>query len=157
MLVDSNAEKPTAVVLDEDSSIRSISRRSQNRIKKGQQKSTPAGELSGEPTSSLRALSRPAGSAYENSVSQNSENVNNSVTRLADLGYDVSSKVGSKAKKVAKKAADIANEHPLGGTTKLVDSSEVEGGKTSKRKVLNLSGLEDPNAKAIVLKQKKCP
>ena len=54
----------------------------------GEQKSTPAGELSGEPTSSLRALSRPAGSAYENSLSQNAENVNNGITRLVDLGYD---------------------------------------------------------------------
>lgn len=118
-------------------------------LRKGQQKSTPAGELSGEPTSSLRALSRPAGSAYGNSVSQNSENVNNGITRLADLGYDVSQEVGSKAKKVAKKAADIANEHPLGGTTKLVDTPEVEGSGPERRKVLNFSGLEDPVKDAL--------
>lgn len=118
-------------------------------LRKGQQKSTPAGELSGEPTSSLRALSRPAGSAYENSLSQNSENVNNSVTKLADLGYDVSKEIGSRAKKVAKKAADVANKHPLGGTTKLVDSSEVEDGGTERTKFLNFTNLKDPVKDAL--------
>ncbi len=37
------------------------------------------------------------------SVSQNSENVNNSITKLADLSNDISSKVGNKAKKATKK------------------------------------------------------
>lgn len=132
-----------------DSELAQVIRNESPARRVSQQKSTPAGELSGEPTSSLRALSRPAGSAYENSVSQNSENVNNGITRLADLGYDVSQEVGSKAKKVAKKAADIANEHPLGGTTKLVDIPEVEGSGPERRKVLNFSGLEDPVKDAL--------
>lgn len=87
------------------------------------------------------------------SIAQNDEKVNsgndNAVTRLADLGYDVSREVGSKTKKVAKKAADIANEHPLGGTTKLVDTPEVEGSGPERRKVLNFSGLEDPVKDAL--------
>lgn len=82
-------------------------------------------------------------------ISQNAENVNNGITRLADLGYDVSNEVGSKTKKVVKKAADIANEHPLGGTTKLVDTPEVEGSGPERRKVLNFSGLEDPVKDAL--------
>ena len=82
-------------------------------------------------------------------VSQNGENVNNGITRLADASYEVSKNVGSKAKKVAKKASDIANEHPLGGTTKLVDSLESEGGGTERRKFLNFSGLEDPVKDAL--------
>lgn len=49
----------------------------------------------------LRNAQAPRSSS---SVSQNSENVNNSVTKLADLGYDVSKEIGSRAKKVAKKA-----------------------------------------------------
>lgn len=87
------------------------------------------------------------------SIAQNGEKVNsgndNAVTRLADLGYDVSNEVGSKTKKVVKKAADIANEHPLGGTTKLVDTPEVEGSGLERRKVLNFSGLEDPVKDAL--------
>lgn len=87
------------------------------------------------------------------SIAQNGEKVNsgndNAVTRLADLGYDVSNEVGSKTKKVVKKAADIANEHPLGGTTKLVDTPEVEGSGPERRKVLNFSGLEDPVKDAL--------
>ena len=87
------------------------------------------------------------------SIAQNGEKVNsgndNAVTRLADLGYDVSKDVGSKTKKVVKKAADIANEHPLGGTTKLVDTPEVEGSGPERRKVLNFSGLEDPVKDAL--------
>ena len=82
-------------------------------------------------------------------ISQNAENVNNGITRLADLGYDVSNEVVSKTKKVVKKAADIANEHPLGGTTKLVDTPEVEGSGPERRKVLNFSGLEDPVKDAL--------
>lgn len=82
-------------------------------------------------------------------ISQNAENVNNGITRLADLGYDVSKEVGSEANKVVKKAADIANEHPLGGTTKLVDTPEVEGSGPERRKVLNFSGLEDPVKDAL--------
>jgi hypothetical protein len=50
--------------------------------------------------------------------------------------------VTGKAKKAIKKAADIANNHPLGGTTKLVDTTEVEGSGSERRKVLNFSGLE---------------
>lgn len=87
------------------------------------------------------------------SIAQNGEKVNsgndNAVTRLADLGYDVSKDVGSKTKKVVKKAADIVNEHPLGGTTKLVDTPEVEGSGPERRKVLNFSGLEDPVKDAL--------
>lgn len=87
------------------------------------------------------------------SIAQNGEKVNsgndNAVTRLADLGYDVSNEVGSKTKKVVKKAADIASEHPLGGTTKLVDTPEVEGSGPERRKVLNFSGLEDPVKDAL--------
>lgn len=82
-------------------------------------------------------------------VSQNAENVNNGITRLADLDYGVSKEVGSKTNKVVKKAADIANEHPLGGTTKLVDTPEVEGSGPERRKVLNFSGLEDPVKDAL--------
>ena len=47
----------------------------------GEQKSTPAGELSGEPTSSLRALSRPAGSACNDIILQNDKNVNTGPTK----------------------------------------------------------------------------
>ncbi len=87
------------------------------------------------------------------SIAQNGEKVNsgndNAVTRLADLGYGVSNEVGSKTKKVVKKAANIANEHPLGGTTKLVDTPEVEGSGPERRKVLNFSGLEDPVKDAL--------
>ena len=83
------------------------------------------------------------------SVSQNGENVNNSVTKLADLGYDVSKEIGSRAKKVAKKAADVANKHPLGGTTKLVDSPEVEDGGTERTKFLNFTNLKDPVKDAL--------
>ena len=90
-----------------------------------------------------------AESSNNSSVAQNSENVNNGVTRIADLGSDISKEVGSKAKTVAKKASDIANEHPLGGTTKLVDTPEVEGGGTERRKFLNFSGLEDPVKDAL--------
>ena len=90
----------------------------------------------------------------KSSVAQNGENVNNGITRLADASYEVSKNVGSKAKKVAKKASDIANEHPLGGTTKLVDSLESEGGGTERRKVLNTSGLEDPVKDALKSGQK---
>lgn len=43
---------------------------------RGQQKSTPAGEFSDNSTNSVRALSRPAGSASETNVPQNSKNVN---------------------------------------------------------------------------------
>lgn len=85
----------------------------------------------------------------KSSVAQNGENVNNGITRLADLSYDVSKDVGSKTKKAVKKAADIANEHPLGGTTKLVDTPEVEGSGPERRKVLNFSGLEDPVKDAL--------
>ena len=81
-----------SIAQDDNTNLKSIDPIYENQVKQlRQQKSTPAGELSGEPTSSLRALSRPAGSAYENSVSQNSENVNNDnndITRLVDLGYD---------------------------------------------------------------------
>ena len=66
----------------------------------------------------------------DSSISQKAKKVQSGVAKLADLSYDVSDKVTSKAKKVAKKAADIANEHPLGGTTKL----------------MNLSGLEDSDS-----------
>jgi len=114
---------------------------------------TKNGSSDKEPTSGRKSLVG-SGASTKSSVSQNGENVNNSVTRIADLGSDISKEVGSKAKKVAKKASDIANEHPLGGTTKLVDSLEPEGGGTERRKVLNTSGLEDPVKDALKSGQK---
>ena len=113
-----------------------------------QQKSTPAGELSDNSTSSVRALSRPAGSAYGNSVSQNSENVNNGITKLADMGYDVSKDVQKKTKNWVKKHGHVGLSLEITGLGE--DGGKTgKTGKANKRKVLNLSGLEDPNAEAI--------
>lgn len=111
---------------------------------------TKSGSSTKEPTSGQSPYS--GGASTESNLSQNSKNVNsvdNGLTRLADASNEISTKVTDKAKKAAKKAADIANEHPLGGTTKLVDSSEVEGSGPERRKVLNFSGLEDPVKDAL--------
>lgn len=60
---------------------------------------------------------RDNGQSSDNStISQNSNNVNNGITRLADLGYDISKDMGDNTKKALDKAANIANKHRLGGT-----------------------------------------
>ena len=162
MYVNKRNGKPVSVVLDEDSGIRSISRRSNPYVERGLQQrgdlldSSEGGRVavpSSVSTSTEGRLPISARQADTDIVAQKSDNVNNSVTKLADLSYDVSSKVGSKAKKAAKKAADVANKHPLGGTTKLVDSPEVEGG-AERRKVLNTTNLEEPVKDALNSGQK---
>lgn len=55
-------------------------------------------------------------SPSNSTVSQNGENVNNGITRLADLSYDISKDMGDNTKKALDKAANIANKHRLGGT-----------------------------------------
>ena len=153
------------VAQDGGTSLKSIEPRYENQVKQLRQQKS---DLLGRPGSPLMGTSEggvtqtgtslsdsradsAAGPSrvLKSSVAQNSENVNNAITRLADLGYDASKEVGSKTKKVVKKAADIANEHPLGGTTKLVDTPEVEGSGQERRKVLNFSGLEDPVKDAL--------
>lgn len=153
------------VAQDGGTSLKSIEPRYENQVKQLRQQKS---DLLGRPGSPLMGTSEggvtqtgtslsdsradsAAGPSrvLKSSVAQNSENVNNAITRLADASYKVSKDVGSKAKKVAKKATDIANEHPLGGTTKLVDTPEVEGSGPERRKALNFSGLEDPVKDAL--------
>lgn len=163
MYVNRRDGKPVSVVLDEDSGIRSVSRRSNPYVERGLQQrgdlldSSEGGRVavpSSVSTSTEGRLPISARQADTDIVAQKSNNVNNGITRLADASYEVSKNVGSKAKKVAKKASDIANEHPLGGTTKLIDSLESEGGGVERRKVLNTSGLEDPVKDALKSGQK---
>lgn len=153
------------VAQDGGTSLKSIEPRYENQVKQLRQQKSDLLGRSGSPlmgtseggvtqTGTSLSDSRADSAAgpsrvLKPSVAQNSENVNNGITRLADLGYDVSKDVGSKTKKAVKKAADIANEHPLGGITKLVDTPEVEGSGPERRKVLNFSGLEDPVKDAL--------
>ena len=62
------------------------------------------------------SLSGGSSSSNNQSVPQNGENVQNNITRLADLGYDISKDMGDNTKKALDKAANIANKHRLGGT-----------------------------------------
>lgn len=82
------------------------------------------------------------------SISQNTDNVNNGITKLADMGYDVSKDVQKKTKNWVKKHGHVGLSLEITGLGE--DGGKTgKTGKTDKRKVLNLSGLEDPNAKAI--------